>query len=186
MKNKVKLLVLIGLFLYSVNGYCAVANDVRISDNQSDVLWINTDGSINTYVSGGSVVVTGTVTKAGSSADPVYVASIPTTTSGWTRTLVNGLTSPVTIKASSGSFGGYYCYNANSSVAYLQVFDTSGAVSLGSTAPVFSPGIPATSGANLEISRGLLFSNAIKVAATTTVSGATAVTTPMDCNIFYK
>jgi hypothetical protein len=57
------------------------------------------------------------------------------------------------VKASAGTFGGYYIYNPNATVAYLQVFDVASAtsVTLGTTVPDMIFAIPAASAANIEI-----------------------------------
>ena len=111
----------------------------------------------------------------------------PATGGGWTPALANGLTnSSVTVKAAAGELGAYHCLNPNTSAAYVQVFDTAGAVTVGTTTPVLSLGLPASSGGNLEWTMGLHFANAIKVAATTTATGATAPATAVDCNFAYK
>lgn len=116
-----------------------------------------------------------------------WVTTTPSTTGGWDSSLQAALSTTVqTVKGSAGNFGGYFCFNPNASVAYVQIFDTSGAVTLGTTVPILSFGIPSGSSGNLEISNGAKFSNAIKVATTTTVNGSSANGTALDCNFFYK
>ena len=61
---------------------------------------------------------------------------------------------------------------------------TAGAVTVGSTTPKWSIGIPATAAANLA-RVGLAFANGIQVAATTTATGSTAPGTALDCNFSY-
>ena len=47
-----------------------------------------------------------------------------------------------TIKSSAGELGAYHCLNPNDRPpAYVQIFDTSGTVTLGSTVPVLSLGL---------------------------------------------
>ena len=113
--------------------------------------------------------------------------SVPAATNGWTPFLDNGQsTTVVTVKSSAGELGAYHCLNPNTSAAYVQIFDISGTVTLGTTTPVLSLGLPATSGGNLEWANGIHFANAIKVAATTTATGLTATSTAVDCNFVYK
>src|SRR4029077_11268609 len=82
---------------------------------------------------------------------PILATITPGTAGGWTPSLNNGLSTTVaTVKGSAGTLGGYYIYNPNSSVAYVQIFDISGTVTLGTSTPKLSLGIPATSGANVE------------------------------------
>jgi hypothetical protein len=115
----------------------------------------------------------------------------PAAGNGWTPFLANGLTTTVTtVKSSAGELGAYHCLNPNIASAYVQIFDTSGAVTLGTTVPVLSLGIPASSsgpgGGNLEWTVGIHFANAIKVAVTTTAIGSTAPSTALDCNFAFK
>jgi len=112
-------------------------------------------------------------------------------TNPWSAYFANAITSTVTVSSAKGAFGGYFLINLNSSPAYLQVFDTTGAVSLGSTAPTFVLPIPANStaanglAANLELADGVKISNGIKVAATTTPNGGSAVSTGLSGSIWY-
>jgi hypothetical protein len=111
---------------------------------------------------------------------------VPGTSGGWTPITEAALSTTVkTIKSSAGKIGMYYCYNPNSSVAYIQFFNTT-TVTLGTTAPAYFIGIPATSGANLDSTMGLTFSTAIAVAATTTATGSTAPTSGIDCSFGYN
>jgi hypothetical protein len=117
----------------------------------------------------------------------------PSTVNGWSPKLANGLTnSVVSVKTSAGELGGYHCLNQSGAVAYVQVFDaaSSGGVTLGSTAPTLSFGLPAAAslpgGGNLEWSNGIHFASGIQVAATTTATGSTAPSTAVDCNFLYK
>lgn len=99
-----------------------------------------------------------------------------------TPLLANGLTTTVvTVAAAAAVLTSYYIWNPNTSVAYVQIFDISGAVTLGTSVPKWSIGVPPESAANLSGLR-LTFANAIKVAATTTVLGLTANSSGLDCN----
>src|SRR5216117_681653 len=93
-----------------------------------------------------------------------------------------------TVKAGEGALTGYYVYNPNSSVAYVQFFDVASgtAVTLGTTTPTLSFGIPATAAANLFDGTGFQFRNGLKLAATTTATGATAPSTGVDLNLFFR
>lgn len=121
------------------------------------------------------------------STGALWATLTPSTTGGWSPYKASALTnSAVTVKASAGNLGGYHCLNAAAAITYIQIFDTSGAVTLGTTTPVLSFGLPASGAGNLEFSNGVNFANAIKVAATTTAGGSTAPATAMDCNFLYK
>lgn len=137
---------------------------------------------------GGSAVSLGQATKA--SSIPVTVASdqpsVPGAGAGWTNVLESALSTTVSsVKASAGEFGGYFCYNPNTTVEYIQVFNAS-SVTLGTTTPLMSLGIPPSSAANLNIRNGINFSTAIQVAATTTPTGSTAPTTALNCNFWFN
>lgn len=87
----------------------------------------------------------------------------------------------------AGIVAGWYIYNPNNSVAYVQFFNLqASAVTLGSTAPFYSIGIPALSAANLISPTGITHSTAISIAVTTTRAGSTNVGSTVDYNIYYK
>lgn len=78
----------------------------------------------------------------------------------------------------------YYIYNPNSSVAYVQLFDSASVV-VGTTPPKWSLGVPAGAAANLS-GMNLQFNTSIKVAATQTASGGAGVVTAIDANWGYR
>ncbi len=144
-----------------------------------DVTINNASGAsaVNVQDGGNSLTVDGTVT--------VQAAAVAT--GGASKVKYAAQTTTVqTVKGSAGKLLGWYLYNPNSSVAYVQIFDVSGAVTLGTTAPDLTLGIPAGSAANLMDAVGLDFANAIKIACTTTATGSSAPSTGLDCNFFYK
>jgi hypothetical protein len=111
------------------------------------------------------------------------------TSAGWTPLLLNALSTTVKpIKASPGQLGLLHCWNPNATVEYVQVFNVaSGSVTLGTTVPVQSFGIPPTNATGYTLSlQGLQFGTAISVAATTTATGLTAPGTALDCNAGYN
>ena len=115
-----------------------------------------------------------------------------TTSGGWSVSSQTALTTTATVSSAAGKFGGYMLMNVNSAPAYVQVFDTTGAVTLGTTTPTFVIPIPANGtaanglAANLEMVRGIAITNGIKIAATTTATGATTVSTGLTGFILYK
>lgn len=119
---------------------------------------------------------------------PVFTTATPSTTGGWSKiTAVAQTTTKKVVKASAGTWGGYYVYNPNASVAYIQVFDlATGSVTLGTTAPDLVYGIPAGSAANLELANGVNMANAITLACTTTATGSTAPGTGLDLTLYFK
>jgi len=115
------------------------------------------------------------------------VTVVPNSTGGWTPVLANDLSTTVTtIIGAPATLGYYFCWNPNAAVSFIQIFDTAGTVTLGTTAPKISLGLPPTSSGNLEWTAGVHFAAAIKVAATTTVNGAVAPSSPTQCNFGYK
>lgn len=124
---------------------------------------------------------------------PWLMTDVPATSGGWTMwsTPNNNANAPLvatvaTVKGSAGQLGGYIVYNPNATVAYIQVFDVAGAVTLGTTRPNLVIPVPPTSGANIEFGKGIAFANAIKIAATTTDSGSTAPGTGLTVTVVYK
>jgi len=92
------------------------------------------------------------------------------------------------VKASAGALYGYYAYNPESAVTFVHFYNTAAAsVTVGTTNPLFTIAIPATSAANLSIPHGITFSNAgWSVAATTTAGGNTAPATGVSLVVWYK
>ena len=106
----------------------------------------------------------------------------------WHPVLLASLGSTVTqVKPRAGKLAFIYCYNPTAAVAYLQLFDaaTAASVTLGTTAPVVSLGIPTLQAAGLGPAViGLEFINGIQVASTTTPTGNTAAS--QNCNVAYN
>ena len=99
---------------------------------------------------------------------------VPAAANGWAPFLDSAQgTTVTTVKGGAGELGAYHCLNPNSSAAYVQIFDTAGAVTLGITVPALSLGLPANDGGNLEWGMGVHFANGIKVAVSTTATGST-------------
>jgi hypothetical protein len=98
------------------------------------------------------------------------------------------LATVVAVDASAGQLYELYCFNPNASVAFVQLFDlATGSVTLGTTAPKLSYGIPATSASGFTVSLvGTQFSTAISAAATTTSNGSTAPGSGLNCNFKFK
>lgn len=151
--------------------------------------------------SGSTTAVTGTVAVSIATNTPTIAAGTnaigtvnlsPTASGGWTPYFANAITTTVAPTAAAGKFGGYMLINLNSTPAYLQVFDTTGAVTLGSTAPTFVIPLPANStaanglAANVELANGIVIANGIKCAATTTSNGASTVSTGLTGTLWVK
>lgn len=116
--------------------------------------------------------------RALSAATDFTTASLsPGTANGWTPSSQPTLSTTVaSIKSSAGNLGGWYMFNPNTATAFIQFFNaTTGNVTLGTTAATFVIAIPAGAGSNVEYANGISFNTAISVAATTTYSGSTAL-----------
>lgn len=87
-----------------------------------------------------------------------------------------------------GTVGGWYFYNSNATVAYVQFFNAqASAVTLGTTVPYYSLGIPPLSAANIPATMpGIDHPTAISIAITTTRAGSTNPSGTVDYNIFIK
>jgi hypothetical protein len=120
--------------------------------------------------------------------DRKQIVTMQPHTQGGTSVATGSITATATsIKASAGQVYGYYFYNPNASVAYVQFFNTaSGSVTLGTTAPVYSLGIPASSAANVQFACGVAHSTAITIAVTTTRAGSTSPGSSVDYNVWYQ
>jgi hypothetical protein len=102
-------------------------------------------------------------------------ASAPVTSSALSNTAV-------TAKATHGVLQWIECYNPNAgAVAYVQMLDAASPV-VGTTAPVLSFGIAASSHLSMSFYNGVVFRNAIKAAATTTATGGAALGSALVCN----
>lgn len=118
---------------------------------------------------------------------PYPVTTVANSVGSWsTATALAQTTTKKAVKTSAGVFGGYYVYNPNTSVAYIQVFNVaSGSVTLGTTAPKMAYGIPPGSAANLEIVQGIAMNTAITLACTTGAANGTAPAIGLDLTILY-
>lgn len=114
------------------------------------------------------------------------------TTGGWTPTRISGgLSTTVTaLKSSAASkLGALELYNPNSSVAFVQIFNvaTAGAVTLGTTVPNKVIGIPPLQSYAMSWGdAGVNFSSGLQVAATTTATGSSAPTTPVEASFDWN
>ena len=90
------------------------------------------------------------------------------------------------IKASAGTLNGYFIYNPNATVAYVQFYNTAqGSVTVGTTNPLFMLTIPPASAANLWMHPGVTFSTAMSWSATSTAGGNGAPSTALDAVCWY-
>lgn len=88
----------------------------------------------------------------------------------------------VLVKAGANSLAGYNVSNTNAGTVYVQFFDaaTSGAVTVGTTAPYFWIAVPGGSPGGVTDGLqtvGIPFTNGVVIAVTTTPTGGTAPST---------
>lgn len=77
------------------------------------------------------------------------------------------------IKATAGQLFGWYIYNDGAAEVYVKLYNATAAnVTVGTTVPVMTIGIPAGSAANVEFTNGIAFSTAICAAATSVATTA--------------
>jgi hypothetical protein len=106
--------------------------------------------------------------------------------------LVNNLKGLATVTTKASELFAYSLINLNATPAYLQVFDTTATVTLGTTVPSAVIPIPSNataangSGANMSELDGAIASGTIQIAATTAATGNTAVTTGLYGTVWWK
>jgi hypothetical protein len=77
------------------------------------------------------------------------------------------------IKSATGQLYGWYIYNDGAAEVYVKLYNAPAAsVTVGTTVPVLTLGIPAGSGSNVFTEKGIAFSSGICAAATTVVTTA--------------
>lgn len=98
-----------------------------------------------------------------------------------------GIAQTSAVKSSTGRLYGWYLFNPAGVDQYLQIFDASAvtSVTLGTTVPGMTLGVPTLGGANLFGAPGIAFSNGIVIAATSTAAGNTAGASAVRVNVFY-
>ncbi|MFD4554413.1 hypothetical protein ACFWP5_08795 [Streptomyces sp. NPDC058469] len=120
----------------------------------------------------------------------LWVAGIAAPKGGWTPATgsIGATKTDIGTANTAGQVGGWYIYNPNASVAYVQFFNAqASAVTLGTTAPVYSLPLPAGAAANVGPGMvGINHSTAISIAVTTTRAGSTGPVSTVDYNLWYK
>lgn len=167
----------------SINNAQVAGTAVSVNNGTSDA------GTTRVTIASNS---TGQVALAAGTAAVGDVNVNPAARGGYSTYFANAVTTVVTVSGGAGKFGGYMLINLNAAPAYLQFFDTTGAVTLGTTAPTFVIPIPANAtaanglAANLELVNGAALTNGLKMAATTTSTGASTVATGVTGTVWYK
>ncbi|HWR15160.1 MAG TPA: hypothetical protein VN577_10045 [Terriglobales bacterium] len=155
--------------------------------------------SIHTTVDNASIAVTGTFWQA---TQPVSLASLPSLASGNNNigdvnivpatsggfSIYSGSigATKTQVKASAGQLFGWHIFNSNATTVYVQIYDVANAsITVGTTTPTMSIGLPAGSAANVMTDTGTQFSTAINFACTLTRTGSGAPASTVDVNFFY-
>lgn len=118
------------------------------------------------------------------------VTPVAGTSGGWS--VFNGygmIANVMTVKSSPGQVGGWYIHNPGTATNYVQVFNTTSGVTLGTTQPTYIIAVPAGAAANLELTCGIAHSTGIQAACTSTATGnvsPTGASSNMVVTIFYK
>ncbi len=130
----------------------------------------------------GACTVTVTVTALVSPTSPLqYSQPIPSTS----KRIITLTNTSQDIKTSSGVLTMGFCSNPNASESVVQLYDTAGAVTVGTTTPAGSFPLPAGAAGHL-IETDIAFSAGIKVAASTTVTGGSAPSSSLTCFFGYR
>lgn len=95
-------------------------------------------------------------------------------------------TTVVYIKVSSGRLYEYDFYNPNSSGVWVQIFNASSGVTLGTTVPVRTVYVPPISGRDWASPWSTIFGSGIAVACTTTSTGSGAPTAGIQAYVGYS
>ncbi len=97
----------------------------------------------------------------------------------------NALTNAaVSVKAVPGVASVLHCSNPSSNTAYVQFFDTIGAVTVGVTAPKYFIGF--TTQQSADAIMNVNFTAGIQIAATTTPTGAGAPDQALNCSLAFE
>lgn len=161
----------------------ALYHGINVGGNLRGLTGVNPTGSV--YA--GQIDIASVSGTTPTTAGFIDVAVTPKTSGGLGTPYTGSIGATATsVKSSAGQIYSIYCFNNNTAVSYLQIFNTaSGSVTLGTTAPVASFGIPPGGGFTKDIPSGWAFGTAITVAVTTTRSGSTGPTNTVDLNIWY-
>jgi hypothetical protein len=110
----------------------------------------------------------------------------PATGGGWSTNVQTALkATAVTVKASAGKLGFYFCSNPDTTTDYLLGYNTT-SPTVGTTTPIIDLGIPSGSAANLSSDIGFIFSADIVVLASTSDTTSTAPTNGLHCTFGYN
>lgn len=168
----------------------SASGDVEVLQMSAGRLWVDPSG-VTLTVASHAVTNAGTfatqaaqsgtwTVQPGNTANttPWLVSMIPATSGGLTIShLISAATTNLTnVKASAGQLYGWSIFNTNASVRYVKLHNTAGSPTAG-TGVVYTIGVPAGGGTNIDLAGGLVFSTGIAFSTVTEAadSGTTAV-----------
>lgn len=161
----------------------AAGNERGVNVNASNQMSVSVDNS--PVLGAGSALVGKVGIDQTTPGTTNAVVDTPVTSGGLLIVTGSVGATATAIKASAGQLYGYHLFNTTAAVAYVQIFNVAAAsVTLNTTVPTFSIGIPASGGVTVNWDKGIAFSTAISYACTTTRTGLTGAT--CDVNFFYK
>lgn len=155
---------------------------------------VNLLGTLGTaFSTAGAVNVQGI-----SAGTPINVAPQASTTGGYTPYFANAIKTgtslaAVQVSSAAGKLAGLALLNTDAVPAFLQCYDTTSAVTVGTTTPTFViPYLCNATAGNGAVDRiyfgdvGIGLANGFKVAATTTATSSTASANGLTGSIFFK
>ncbi len=115
---------------------------------------------------------------AGITGDPMVKGLTPTT--------VQVTNSVQTIKSGGGLLYGYQIYNPGNNTAYVHLYDTGTAITIGTTPSKLSLGNGALDNIPVILPAPIVFNNSIRIAASTAINNATQPNQPQNVTLFYQ
>lgn len=171
-----------------------MADNIGIMDSTGNTRNISAKDSSSVFHQRQLIEFNDTTPTVASASTPLPVAVVPSTDGGASVSFDSAADETVhTIKASAGKLLGISIANYDNAPRFAQIYDVSGTVTVGTTTPTLVLPIPAGSGAAFtgQFSQffgdgGIAFANAIKIAITTTATGATGPTQDLVASYWYK
>lgn len=115
-------------------------------------------------------------------AGPVVAQQGPTSTN-----VQQALTSSAVIKTQGGALYGFDWFNPNAGTAYVFIYDSATAPTIGSTTGlIYEKGIPAGAGSNFSFSVGIKSVNGLYIAVSSSPNSSSAPGTGLVLTTFYQ
>lgn len=174
-----------------IGGYAKAAAPSDVSGDADIVnAWFLRNGAQATVLTAAGALIGGSATRG------LDVSPLPHTSGGLSTFNASGAdgadtaaltATAVAVKAGAGQLYGYYIYNPNDEVTYINFYDIAqGSVTVGSSNVKTQLAIPPGAAANVALTHGIAFGTAITVSATETEGTNTAPDTAVSVQLFYK